>query len=141
MTCGCGFWRRLLATGLDFFLFVALLTPITLVPVSPTAPLLLSWLLPALLTLICWVVLGGTPGKLLMGCELVDIQSGGPPGLVQALLRYLGYGLSALPLGLGFLWILWDPRKQGFHDKLAGTRVIREDPCRETLDQLQRQLR
>jgi uncharacterized RDD family membrane protein YckC len=55
---------------------------------------------------------------------VIDAVSGDAIGTRQALLRYLGYFLSILPLGLGFLWIAWDARKQGWHDKLAGTVVI-----------------
>ena len=138
-----GFWQRLAATLLDALLFSALMTPLTLLLAGTGAPLELlgNWLLPFVLTLGCWVWLGGTPGKLLMGCEVVDAGSGARPGVSQALLRYIGYMLSALPLGLGFLWILWDRRKQGFHDKLAGTLVIREDDRRLGLYELERQLR
>jgi uncharacterized RDD family membrane protein YckC len=39
--------------------------------------------------------------------------------------RYLGYFVSTIPFGLGLFWIGWDKRKQGWHDKLAGTVVIR----------------
>jgi uncharacterized RDD family membrane protein YckC len=39
--------------------------------------------------------------------------------------RYFAYYLSTILLGLGFLWIIWDPKKQGWHDKLAGTVVVR----------------
>ncbi|MEK6734314.1 MAG: RDD family protein [Pseudomonadota bacterium] len=35
--------------------------------------------------------------------------------------------LSALPFFLGYLWIVFDPKKQGWHDKLAGTLVIKCD--------------
>ncbi|RYY81863.1 MAG: RDD family protein, partial [Comamonadaceae bacterium] len=37
----------------------------------------------------------------------------------------LAYFVSAIPLCIGFLWVAWDPRKQGWHDKLAGTVVVR----------------
>jgi len=40
--------------------------------------------------------------------------------------RYFGYFLASIPLGLGLLWVAFDKRKQGWHDKLAGTVVIRE---------------
>lgn len=69
-----------------------------------------------------WVVLGQTPGKLLVGLRIVRIN-GQPLTIRRALLRYLGYWLSAIPLGLGFLWVLVDDRRQGWHDKLAGTYV------------------
>jgi uncharacterized RDD family membrane protein YckC len=41
------------------------------------------------------------------------------------LIRALGLLLSIVPLGLGFLWIIWDEQKQGWHDKIAGTMVYR----------------
>jgi uncharacterized RDD family membrane protein YckC len=103
--------------------------------------LLIDWLLPCLITVVCWLRFQGTPGKLLMSCQVVDIRTGGPIGLRQALLRYLGYAVSALPLGLGFLWILWDRRRQGFHDKIAGTAVVIEDESKKALVQLLKELR
>ena len=70
-----------------------------------------------------WVVLGQTPGKVLMGVRVSRV-TGKPLTIRRALLRYLGYLLSAIPLGLGFLWVLMDDRRQGWHDKLAGTYVF-----------------
>jgi uncharacterized RDD family membrane protein YckC len=43
---------------------------------------------------------------------------------LRGILRYLGYSLSAISLFLGFFWILIDDRRQGWHDKIAGTLVI-----------------
>lgn len=70
-----------------------------------------------------WVLLGQTPGKLLMGVRIARTD-GQPLTIRRALLRYLGYWLSAIPLGLGFLWVLVDDRRQCWHDKLAGTYVV-----------------
>jgi uncharacterized RDD family membrane protein YckC len=70
-----------------------------------------------------WVLLGQTPGKLLMGVRIARMN-GQPLTVRRALLRYLGYWLSAIPLGLGFLWVLVDDQRQGWHDKLADTYVI-----------------
>lgn len=42
----------------------------------------------------------------------------------QAAIRYFAYLVSILPLGLGFLWIIWDKRRQGFHDLIARTVVL-----------------
>ena len=70
-----------------------------------------------------WVTVGQTPGKRLFG--LLVIQTDGHKLSVgRAFLRVLGYWISALPLFLGFIWILFDGRRQGWHDKLAGTYVI-----------------
>jgi len=97
--------------------------------------------LPFLLTVIFWVKLQGTPGKLLLNCHVVDAASGEPITVRQAVLRYVGYLVSALPLGLGFLWIIWDKRHQGFHDKIAGTVVVLGDESAKTLHELDRELR
>jgi uncharacterized RDD family membrane protein YckC len=96
--------------------------------------------LPAVLTIVLWVVLGATPGKFLMGCHIVDQRTGRRPSIARALLRYFGYLLSALPLGLGFFWILWDRRHQGWHDKVAGTLVVMEDDTALELPELLRRL-
>ncbi|HKS70000.1 MAG TPA: RDD family protein [Ktedonobacterales bacterium] len=69
-----------------------------------------------------WVLLGQTPGKLLMGLRIERVN-GQPLNIRHALLRYVGYWLSAIPLGLGFLWVLVDDKRQAWHDKLAGTYV------------------
>jgi uncharacterized RDD family membrane protein YckC len=94
--------------------------------------------LPALLTIFCWLKYGATPGKLLFDCDIIDARSGKRLTFGQALLRYISYLLSALPLGLGFLWILWDKRKQGWHDKIAGTVVVIHDESTVPLSQLER---
>jgi len=49
--------------------------------------------------------------------------------------RYFGYYVSGLILALGFIWIAFDKRKQGWHDKLAGTLVIREGDDQEDSSQ------
>ncbi|HEX8034840.1 MAG TPA: RDD family protein [Ktedonobacterales bacterium] len=72
-----------------------------------------------------WALLGQTPGQWLLGVRIVRV-TGKPLTVRRALLRYLGYWLSAIPLGLGFLWVLVDDRRQGWHDKLAGTYVVYE---------------
>lgn len=86
--------------------------------------------LPALATVLFWVLAGATPGKFLTGCEIRCLSTGRRPGPVRAVLRYVGYLVSALPLGLGFLWVIWDRRKQGWHDKIAGTVVVVDDLSR-----------
>ncbi len=90
------------------------------------AELFFSWILPALLVILFWRWKQGTPGKLMLRLRIVDAISCGEPSLRQWCLRYLGYFVSSLPLGLGFLWVIWDPRHQGWHDKMAGTVVIRQ---------------
>ena len=55
---------------------------------------------------------------------IVDEKTGGKPSLGQLIIRYLGYFVSLVPLGLGYFWVAFDKKKQGFHDKLANTVVV-----------------
>lgn len=66
---------------------------------------------------------GRTPGKMLLGLRVVQ-ATGEPMTFGLAFLRWVGYLISKLALGLGFIWIAFDRRKQGWHDKLAGTVVV-----------------
>ncbi|WP_028534729.1 RDD family protein [Paludibacterium yongneupense] len=86
---------------------------------------LLRWLLPliAIVGFLRWK--RATPGKMLIGAEVVDAASGSAMGLAQATLRSLACTLSLLSCGLGYAWVLLDPRKQAWHDKIARTVVVR----------------
>jgi uncharacterized RDD family membrane protein YckC len=70
-------------------------------------------------------VAGRTPGKMMFGVRVVQ-ATGDSLSFGLAFLRWVGYIISKLPLYLGFLWIGFDRRKQGWHDKIAGTVVIRD---------------
>lgn len=72
-----------------------------------------------------WLILGRSPGMALLGLRIVS-EDGRPIGLGRVIVRFAGYVIGALPLLLGFAWALWDPRKQAWHDKLAGTLVLSE---------------
>jgi len=85
-------------------------------PVASTAFVVLYGLL-------FWATTGQTPGKAVMGVRIVRV-SGRPMNLITAGRRSLGYVLSFASIGLGFLFILSDDRRQGWHDKIAGTVVI-----------------
>jgi uncharacterized RDD family membrane protein YckC len=68
---------------------------------------------------------GRTPGKMLLGLQVLSAQ-GTPIGFGIAFLRAVGYLVSSLlfTIPLGFIWAAFDGRKQGWHDKIAGTVVI-----------------
>jgi uncharacterized RDD family membrane protein YckC len=76
-------------------------------------------------TVMFWKYKQGTPGKLMFSMRIVDAETLGPISWGQCFGRYFSYFVSALPLLLGYMWAGWDPRKQAWHDKLAGTVVIR----------------
>lgn len=77
-----------------------------------------------------WIVLHArlrqTVGKRVVGAVVVDARTLEGISHPRALGRYLAEFLSGLPLGLGYLWVLWDRDRQGWHDKLASTLVIRK---------------
>lgn len=66
---------------------------------------------------------GRTPGKMLLGLKVVQTAEKNMTYGI-AFLRWIGYFVSALPLYIGFLWAAFDGKKQGWHDKIAGTVVI-----------------
>ena len=67
---------------------------------------------------------GQTVGKMALGIRVIDLGQGGPIGYGRGFIRYIGRILSSIPLALGYLWMLWDPEKQTWHDKLAGAVVV-----------------
>ncbi len=72
-----------------------------------------------------WIYSSSTPGKWLWRMRIVDATTGCKPTHKQFIIRYLGYFVSGLPLFLGFIWIIFDEKKQGWHDKMAHTVVVR----------------
>ena len=150
-----GYWRRFLAFVIDVMFFAALSYGLMyllygqayfewlkdsagMLETYATWDGVINNFLPVAITVVCWVKLMGTPGKLLFGCQVVDAETRNSITWGQALLRYIGYFVSLLPLGLGFFWIAVDKRKQGFHDKIAKTVVIREDEFRDLYKELDR---
>ena len=84
----------------------------------------LSFLLGAGYAVYFWSTTGQTPGKNVMKLKVVKADGGAilTPG--EAIVRYIGTIISAIPILLGYFWVLWDPRKEAWHDKIAGTKVI-----------------
>ena len=81
-----------------------------------------------------WIAWMATPGKLLLDCRIVDANTKQKARPGQLVIRYLSYLVSAIPLGLGFIWILFDKHNQGWHDKLSKTLVIMQDESLQTLE-------
>ncbi len=131
-----GFWQRFGASFLDalltYLIIVVLLVAVYGVadlgdPEAYAGPagLAISYLLPPFLIMMFWVKKSATPGKMAIAATIVDAKTGGKPSTKQFVIRYLGYGLSTLPCFLGYLWVVFDSRKQAWHDKLADTVVVR----------------
>jgi uncharacterized RDD family membrane protein YckC len=73
-----------------------------------------------------WTWRGQTPGMMALGLRVARDSDGAMPGLARSILRYVGYVLSWIALFIGFVWVAFDSRKQGWHDKIAGTVVVRQ---------------
>jgi uncharacterized RDD family membrane protein YckC len=146
-----GFWRRLSAAIIDSVIYSVLISllvgPAYANPNLQNFEGMVGAVIMFVATIALWVRYQGTPGKLLLGCQIVDANSGDPMSYKQAVIRYLGYFVSVMTLFVGFLWIAWDKRKQGFHDKMANTVVVYNgvvdifDESQKTLDQLISELR
>ena len=67
--------------------------------------------------------MGQTPGKAVIGLRVVGTD-GNRLTLIRAIIRTLGYTISAIPLFLGYFMILLDNRRQALHDKMANSYVI-----------------
>ena len=76
-------------------------------------------------------VAGGiTIGKALMGLRVVRMD-GVPLNIGRSTRRYVTFILATLPFFLGLFWVIWDDRRQGWHDKLSNTCVIYDWPAQE----------
>ncbi len=142
-----GFWVRFWASLIDTFVLLAIMTALMAsfygwdsvsTEISNASMnyssnsyrfeggggFLMNYFVPALIVIIFWVFKSATPGKLILGLVIVDAKTGNKPTLWQFIFRYLGYFLSSIFL-LGFIWVAFDRRKQGWHDKIAGTVVVK----------------
>jgi uncharacterized RDD family membrane protein YckC len=69
---------------------------------------------------------GQTLGKRALGIRVVDAVTGGPIGGGRAVGRYLFKSIiSGSICALGYLWAIWDPRKQSWHDKVVISVVVK----------------
>lgn len=132
-----GFWLRFGAMLIDVaIMLVVLYIPLTFIYgeaywtgdkfINGFWDVLLGYVTPFVVTIWFWRRYLGTPGKMRLRLKVVDAQTGAALSTKQAVGRYFAYILAILPLFLGFAWIGFDKRKQGWHDKLAGSVVIRE---------------
>ena len=130
-----GFWRRLAAFLIDSMMVFVVYGPLVVMTFGteyfsldvPRYWDLVTGLVIVVATLLFWRYEGATPGKIAIAAKIVDAETGKPPSTARLVVRLLAYIVSALPLYLGFLWIAFDRRKQGWHDKIAGTVVIPDD--------------
>ena len=121
-----GFWIRLLAAFIDALIIGVLNLFLSRIGLS-----FLAIFVGATYAVLFIGLKGQTPGKMALGLKVIDAH-GNVPGLWRAVLReIIGKFISSIALGLGYAWIGWDPRKQGWHDHITGTFVVRKERERE----------
>jgi uncharacterized RDD family membrane protein YckC len=130
-----GFWKRTVAVLVDTFLIILVTLPILIWAYGieylnnehmekGSFDFIINYVFPTIAVILLWKYYQATPGKMIFKATIVDAKTGGKPTLKQWIIRYLGYFVSLLPFGLGYFWVAFDKKKQGFHDKLANTVVI-----------------
>jgi uncharacterized RDD family membrane protein YckC len=139
-----GFWIRVFANVLDVLLLAAINQALLFATggwrvfggaagtnigaISMTlgsAQVIVSGIVPPIVIIGCWIALGASPGKLILGLRIVDEPTGGRPTAWQCIGRYVTALVAVLCVGIGYFWIVIDPRKQGWHDKIVRTLVVR----------------
>ena len=133
-----GFWIRVGASIIDSILIIMITYPLlfaiygwagldygTAMQSTGFINILLTWILPVVAVIWFWVSKKATPGKMLLSLQVVDAKTGSNLTVGQSLLRYIGYFVSTIPFCLGLIWVGFDSKKQGWHDKIAGTVVVR----------------
>jgi uncharacterized RDD family membrane protein YckC len=137
-----GFWLRLGASIIDVVVLLAIIAPIEIAVYGREYPALAMagktlavdfWtqlVLPLLAMIVLWRYRSATPGLMLMSARIVDAETLAPASVgrlsVRAVVLLLMW-LLFIPL-IGVLWIAFDKRKQGWHDKAAKTVVVRSEP-------------
>jgi len=131
-----GFWIRVGASLIDTLIILLITTPILLMIYGDNYwtneslvlggwDFIISYIFPAIAVVIFWTYKSATPGKMALKLTILDAQTGQKPTTQQFIVRYMGYFVSTIPLFLGLIWVGIDKRKQGWHDKIAGTVVVR----------------
>ena len=128
-----GFWPRVGAALVDTLAVMFLVTPLAVwyfgvgwANAEGATAFVINWILPGVAVVLFWHYKSATPGKMVISAVVVDATTFGRPSLPQLIGRYVGYYVSAIPLMIGIIWVAFDKRKQGWHDKMANTVVIRK---------------
>lgn len=129
-----GLARRWFATVLDSVSFVLLFGVLGLFDEAESDGSFVLIIVLAYIVFFLWFLSRGmTPGKWLLDEQVVEKLHGEDPGLGRMLLReVIGKFVSGLFFGLGYLWAVWDNDQHAWHDKIAGTVVVRRS--KEPLD-------
>lgn len=131
-----GFWVRFGATLIDVVVLLIVCTIPTAIIygekywlgssyIKGFWDIVINYVLPFIATIFFWQKYLGTPGKMATNLQVLDAETGEKLSVQKSIIRYFAYLVSLLPFCLGFIWVGIDKKKQGFHDKIAGSVVIR----------------
>lgn len=115
-----GFWIRFAASALDFLMLAIALGMLGLMDRGPG----LLFTVLAIYCAIMWKHKGTTVGGAICSLKVVRLDAR-PLDWSVAIVRALTGFLSFFPVGLGFIWVALDESKQSWHDKVAGTTIVR----------------
>ncbi len=133
-----GFWIRVGAILIDIILLLMITLPLTLMIYGSDAlssneeiflgpaDFLINNFFPFFATIVFWMYKSATPGKMVLHLKVLDEETGNRLTLGQSIGRYFAYIPATLIFMLGILWVALDKKKQGWHDKLAKTIVIKD---------------
>lgn len=124
-----GFWIRLLAYIIDALILGAITTPLSMFLVSMGVGeqsgnlmgIIIGWMYFAVFESSDW---RGTPGKKALGLAVTD-EAGQKISVIRATKRYAAKILGALLLGIGIFMVAFTAHKQGLHDKMVHTFVLK----------------
>jgi uncharacterized RDD family membrane protein YckC len=137
-----GFWKRFIASLIDVMILVIIIAPIEwaifggdyfqmlLVGQTLAIDIWVQLVIPLVAIVVFWRYFKATPGLLAISAKIVDAKTLVPAKLGKLVVRAIALAVMLvlfLPLGVGLLWIGIDRRKQGIHDKIAGTVVVYDD--------------
>lgn len=132
-----GFWIRVGASLIDALLISVITVPLTIMIygdlvwegkpfILGAADFFINYTLPFIAVVLFWLYKSATPGKMALNIKIVDARTGGKLSVGQSIGRYFAYIPAILVLMIGIIWVAFDRRKQGWHDKLAKTVVIQK---------------
>ena len=132
-----GFWIRTSASIIDTIIIMVATYPIlTMIygrqywvsdnMIYGIWDVIISYILPPIAVIVFWIYKSATPGKMLLGLKVISLGESPKLTIGQSIGRYFAYIPSFLIFCLGVIWVAFDERKQGWHDKLANTTVVRK---------------
>lgn len=131
-----GFWVRAVASIIDTILIMLFTVPLVFTVygsgfllsdsmINGSWDFVISYVLPAIAVVLFWHFKSATPGKMVMGLKVISLGESEHMSIGKSALRYIGYYPSMMIFMLGIIWVAFDKKKQGWHDKIANTAVIK----------------